>query len=1013
MRRSGQMFFGLLVLGFLGWTVAGLATANVLVKTAGSHVQYAIKVDRVDFDHVTVDGKDFLTVRLNDTDGYQGILYREGYPEIPAIRFFVDTPPVIDIISSKEEYRSPEEFTLKPSQPSHPKIVGASVPFVMNEAVYGADAYWPEKNYEITDAGSVNGKKQYLVSLYPFSYNPVTNSYRLYREFSVNTTKAISSLAVSKPEIFAFIVGKKFSDTPSLKAYQDFKRSLGYVVKNIVMGSEISTPDHIRKQLKQLYVDKNFTLKYALIIGDAEDVPGFKSSNISGITDHYYRAIDTDNYESDINGPDIGVGRISVSTEAQLAIVLAKYTKYQKGVFSNEAWLKSMSFLASDDGTYWEVAEATHNYVIDTYTAPAQYFGNFPKPNQLGGDKLYSITYEVSDKKVQEAVRAGRTIVNYSGHGGPSDWMNPSFTQSDVRAIAHADALPFVIGDACNTGEFTVSESFGETWQRHDKGAIMYWGSMDQTFWGEDDVLERTMFDGIFQKHLREFSDITNFALRELWRYYGGDGKSKYYWETYVTFADPSILWRSWLTRSATVDGPRIVPAGVSQVEYGIFDENGKPISNVRVALASQDWTKSQSDTTDSDGFATFDLSPLTSSANITEAPWNLIVYGDNLRLGTLNVQIADAANPFLKISDVAGTLQPNRRVYVGETVDMSLVAQNIGHLATQGGSLQFDHVVGSVDMNATNVVSIPSLQPGERFAVKGGLAKFKVRDNAAPNEPIKIRLHWKLNDGSETTFSSVFRASRAETVASAIDAGQNTLGTGLKPGATGPAYVTIRNIGNEAMKNAALTPMAGTCLSQAMGELHVNELGPGESLKVATPIQLTASSSCKDGDAAILKLKGFYQSEVQNVLLPEMTVSFRLGIMTIEKMSFDNLDIPIPDSSSSATQMISWAKKGLVEDVSVHVKLRYSGFSDNLKISLVHPSGAEVILLSKVMVTDLDLTFGMDGKYPIKDIAKIKGLVTQGEWKLVVHDISGDLLGDMKENAINFVEMKIKGYFR
>ena len=72
----------------------------------------------------------------------------------------------------------------------------------------------------------------------------------------------------------------------------------------------------------------------------------------------------------------------------------------------------------------------------------------------------------------------------------------------------------------------------------------MYWGSMDSTYWDEDDVLERRMFDGIFTGGKTTFGAITEFALREVAKQYGGSGRSDYYFETYHMFGDPSITLR-------------------------------------------------------------------------------------------------------------------------------------------------------------------------------------------------------------------------------------------------------------------------------------------------------------------------------------------------------------------------------------------------------------------------------------------------------------------------------------
>jgi hypothetical protein len=142
-----------------------------------------------------------------------------------------------------------------------------------------------------------------------------------------------------------------------------------------------------------------------------------------------------------------------------------------------------------------------------------------------------------------DAIKKGRTIINYSGHGANTYWAGPVITQENVRSLK-STTYPFVISNACITGDFREEEAFAETWIRHENGAIMFLGSLDLTYWDEDDIFEKRMFDGIFTQNKENFGEISDFGLAETWRYYGGEGKSKYYRETYHLFGDPSLKIR-------------------------------------------------------------------------------------------------------------------------------------------------------------------------------------------------------------------------------------------------------------------------------------------------------------------------------------------------------------------------------------------------------------------------------------------------------------------------------------
>ena len=170
--------------------------------------------------------------------------------------------------------------------------------------------------------------------------------------------------------------------------------------------------------------------------------------------------------------------------------------------------------------------------------------GPIPMTHKWGGDKLYAISYATYTEQLIESFNQGRAIINYAGHGDTTFWDGPKFLQSDVKNLEETTDLPFVVSNSCLTGYFREKESFAETWLTAPNGAIMFWGSMGSTYWDEDDILQVKMWEGIVNKKLRKFSQIADYALREVWRYYNGAGKSKYYWETYHLFGDASMNLR-------------------------------------------------------------------------------------------------------------------------------------------------------------------------------------------------------------------------------------------------------------------------------------------------------------------------------------------------------------------------------------------------------------------------------------------------------------------------------------
>ncbi len=521
------------------------AFSKVVVRELKQYTTVEFSIEDVSFEPIRIEGQDFSKAFIKGVDEkYIGVRYVVGQPEIPVIRLFVSGPRTIEVFVGGEirEEGEEDQATLVPVLTSIPKIPSARPSVVRDEEIYHRDGFIPETSYAIERLGTVRGTEKRLVTLHPLSYNPVTKE-RIIRQNFIVKFKTPTPETNSTSRLL-FIVGEKFANSQTLEQYKRFKEKAGFKIESVVIRAENKTPEKIRKAVQDLFRASTVPLKYGIIVGDQEDVPAYNSKIIHGVTDHYYKAVDTDNYDTDIGTPDISIGRVSAASEEQLTTMLKKFIRYEEGQFATQDWLKKIAFIATDDKTHYDIAEETHNYAISNYTLPKNFLGNFPSVNQPGGDQLYAITHKATAQQVKDILAEGRVIINYSGHGATDCWQGPWLCQNEIEYALHNDALPFVISNACITGRFTTEEVWGETWSRHPRGAIMFLGSMDVTFWTEDDVLERKIWDGIFKEKKIRFAEITDYALTEHWRHFGGAGQSKYYWESYVMFGDPTIKLR-------------------------------------------------------------------------------------------------------------------------------------------------------------------------------------------------------------------------------------------------------------------------------------------------------------------------------------------------------------------------------------------------------------------------------------------------------------------------------------
>ena len=74
------------------------AFASVTIEKRADGLTYNFMVEDVEQNRQDVDGREVTRLTLKGVAGYEGILYRVGYPEIPVIRVQVEAEKVGDII---------------------------------------------------------------------------------------------------------------------------------------------------------------------------------------------------------------------------------------------------------------------------------------------------------------------------------------------------------------------------------------------------------------------------------------------------------------------------------------------------------------------------------------------------------------------------------------------------------------------------------------------------------------------------------------------------------------------------------------------------------------------------------------------------------------------------------------------------------------------------------------------------------------------------------------------------
>ncbi len=259
------------------------------------------------------------------------------------------------------------------------------------------------------------------------------------------------------------------------------------------------TPDvtAYRRFLKMLY-DRAETAedapKYLLMMGDASSdnrlittpersqddyLLSFESVNSvnavrSYVHEDYLGFLDDGEGNSLLrNKVDIGVGRIPVVSVVEAKAVVEKTIGYMKNSEAG-AWQNVITLLG-DDGDksipnqHMKDAEGIATILSENYPAyiiDRIYWDDYIAEKVATGNRYPEVT-----KVIKERLKKGAFLVNYSGHGNPSQLSHEfSWSAPDVAEL-NSLCLPFWIFASCDIAPFDIGDySIGELTLKHPTG---------------------------------------------------------------------------------------------------------------------------------------------------------------------------------------------------------------------------------------------------------------------------------------------------------------------------------------------------------------------------------------------------------------------------------------------------------------------------------------------------------------------------------------------------------------
>ena len=541
-----------------------------------------------------------------------------GTPELPASHQLLAVPfgatPSVNVINfTTTDYRLSDYGikTLLPHQPSVRKDQNLDeVEFVYNAEAYQTRslATMPEATIEVQ--GIMRGIRIGSLVINPVSYNPASNTLRVFNniEVEINFDGAdraeTERMLLSTYSPYFDIVYKQmfnyrqimdvYSDHPDLMAYPvhmivitpenyisalqpwiNWKIQKGFDVNVVTTAQAGGNYNAIQSYVHNLYntgVSQGATPTFLVLVGDTGQIPGKTSGNATGkVTDLYYGSVDNDYF------PDMFYSRMSAENTNEVTAIVNKILQYEQYTMPDPSYLNNVTLIAGWDG-YWTnyVGKPTIQYAMQYYYNTAHGFTNVY--NWLG--QPYTNCYA--------SLSSGTGFVNYTAHGSETSWSEPQLTKSQVNALTNTNKYFLAMGNCCLTGNFGYSQPcFGEAMLRgENKAAYSYIGSCPVTYWYEDyyfgvgatntfgqmpniNNTATGVYDGIWMDDT--YNTVSSIVfLGNLAVCYASTGgyqtssNPTYYWQAYHVLGDGSIMPYRVNPTPNTVSHASSIPSGSS-----------------------------------------------------------------------------------------------------------------------------------------------------------------------------------------------------------------------------------------------------------------------------------------------------------------------------------------------------------------------------------------------------------------------------------------------------------------
>ncbi|HPT52574.1 MAG TPA: C25 family cysteine peptidase [Bacteroidales bacterium] len=459
--------------------------------------QLQFDINRWELSQVSKENIDYQMIKFESSTVTQD----KGWAELPFISASVQLPANKDVdlhITATEFIDIPLTAPLLPSRGTiYRDQDPTTIPYqIAAESVinqfYPTDLATMESPFIIRDVRGTS------VRIFPFQYNAVTNTLRVYTHVEVelveNDQPAHNPLTCENRHPLKEAVGmyesifmnfepsrydlplSEYGDilvitTPAYETaitpFIQWKKEKGYNVSKQVVSAGTNV-----KSLIQTEYNNNNNIMFVQLVGDWTDIKSDASVDNAPTDPKMGCVVGSDNY------PDISIGRFSCSTSGQLTDQVDKAINYEKNPNMDANWRETFIGVASDEGSgTGDDSEIDYTHVQRIYSERLDGFTyNTHQQN-------YAPNESASD--LSSYLNQGASTLAYCGHGAETYFVTTGFSNSNIANLSNGDKLPFIVSVACVNGAFhNSSDCFAEAWlKKQNGGAVVTWMSTINQPW--------------------------------------------------------------------------------------------------------------------------------------------------------------------------------------------------------------------------------------------------------------------------------------------------------------------------------------------------------------------------------------------------------------------------------------------------------------------------------------------------------------------------------------------------